>query len=60
MRKLDELIVLFMCEDSSEINERELSVFCSVNGRFDAATWRKCGRSLCAWNYLLFSKTLFI
>jgi hypothetical protein len=60
MRRLDELIVLFVCEDSSEINERELSIFCSVNGRFDAGAWRKCGRSLCAWNCLLFSKTLFI
>jgi hypothetical protein len=60
MRRLDELIVLFLCEDNSEINERELSVFCYVNGRFDAGKWRKCGRSLCVWNCLLFSKILFI
>jgi hypothetical protein len=56
MRRLEELIVLFVCEDSSETNERELSVFCSVNGRLDAGKWRKCGRPLCAWNCLLFLK----
>jgi len=56
MRRLEELIVLFVCEDSSETNERELSVFCYVNGRLDAGKWRKCGRPLCAWNCLLFFK----